>query len=110
MQMKSGNQQKKNSRKTRILPHEHFGSHLDNRGKCINEELEKRNFQKADETLANIWMEINIDNYDVSAIYKHPEECLPDPEEPDSKWYNKHVRESQYFLQVNLAVPVREVP
>ena len=37
-----------------ILPHDHCGSHLDNNGKTIDSELEKQNFQKAGEVLADV--------------------------------------------------------
>ena len=37
-----------------ILPHEHYGSHLDSSGKTIDEELERRNFKKAGTTLAEV--------------------------------------------------------
>lgn len=83
-----------------ILPHEHFGSHLDNKGITIDDDLEKRNFQHAGETLAEVWREMKIDNYDVSAEYRKPEDSLQDPAEPTLAWYSAHVRESQYFLQV----------
>lgn len=33
-----------------ILPHEHFGSHLDDKGITTDDNLEKRNFQHAGET------------------------------------------------------------
>ncbi|GBP50086.1 hypothetical protein EVAR_17347_1 [Eumeta japonica] len=50
-----------------ILPHEHFGSHLDDKGMTTDDDLEKRNFQHAGETLAEVWRDMKIDNYDVSA-------------------------------------------
>ena len=37
-----------------ILPHDAYGSHLDQSGKTIDKELEKRNFQKAAETLSEV--------------------------------------------------------
>ncbi|CAG9584279.1 unnamed protein product [Danaus chrysippus] len=83
-----------------ILPHEHFGSHLDDKGMTTDDDLEKRNFQHAGETLAEVWREMKIDNYDVSANYRQPEDSMQDPAEPNLAWYSVHVRESQYFLQV----------
>lgn len=83
-----------------ILPHEHFGSHLDDKGMTTDDDLEKRNFQHAGETLAEVWREMKIDNYDVSAEYRQPEDSMQDPAEPNLAWYSVHVRESQYFLQV----------
>ncbi|GBP23662.1 hypothetical protein EVAR_80279_1 [Eumeta japonica] len=43
---------------------------------------------------------MKIDNYDVSAEYRQPKDSMQDPVEPILAWYNVHVRESQYFLQV----------
>ena len=37
-----------------LLPHEHYGSHLDASGKTINDDLECRNFQHAGNTLAQV--------------------------------------------------------
>lgn len=36
-----------------ILPHGHYGSHLDNSGKTVDEELEKQNFAYAGQALAD---------------------------------------------------------
>lgn len=38
-----------------VLPHQYYGSHLDKSGKTIDAELEKLNFKKAGETLADVW-------------------------------------------------------
>lgn len=38
-----------------IIPHDRFGSHLDEQRRTIDEELEKENFAFAGETLAEIW-------------------------------------------------------
>ena len=46
-----------------ILPHEHFGSHLDTQGRTIDEVLEKLNFKYAGETLSEIWKQVSIDNF-----------------------------------------------
>lgn len=82
-----------------ILPHDHFGSHLDERGVTINEELERFNFGFAGNVLAEIWSLMEIDGYQVTAKYVGPgEQDLPDF--PDIKWYSEHVRESQYLLQI----------
>ena len=37
-----------------ILPHEHFGTHLDADGRTIDEELEKANFSFAGRTLSEV--------------------------------------------------------
>ncbi|XP_055913073.1 uncharacterized protein LOC129946780 [Eupeodes corollae] len=83
-----------------ILPHEHFGSYLDDKGMTTDDDLEKRNFQHAGETLAEVWREIKIHNYDVSADYRQPEDNMQDSADPNLAWYSVDVRESQYFLQV----------
>lgn len=37
-----------------VLPHDHYGSHLDAGGKTVDPNLERLNFQKAGETLAEV--------------------------------------------------------
>ncbi|KAK4878758.1 hypothetical protein RN001_011264 [Aquatica leii] len=81
-----------------ILSNEHFGSHLDDKGMTVDEDLEKRNFQHAEESLSKVCSEMKIDSYDVSAEYRKPE--LEDLAESNLAWYSAHVRESQYLLQV----------
>lgn len=74
-----------------ILPHDKFGNHLRG-GKCIDDDLELKNFEHAGQTLAEVWNELIIDDHLVQAEYKPPtgqEFKVP----PD-------VRESQYFLQI----------
>ncbi len=53
-----------------ILPHEHYGSHLNNQEITIDDDLERHNFEHAGETLAEVWREMKIDEYDVSAEYR----------------------------------------
>jgi hypothetical protein len=55
-----------------ILPHKHYGSHLDSNGTTINSKLELLNFEKAGEILAEIWSETVIDNHPVFAKYIEP--------------------------------------
>lgn len=84
-----------------ILPHEHYGTHLDGNGKTIDIEFEQRNFEYAGETLANIFGGLVIDGYPVITEYIKPEnENHQDYEEMDEKWKINHVRSSQYFLQI----------
>lgn len=84
-----------------ILPHDAYGSHLNSSRQTIDVELELRNFAKAGEDLARIWSNLSIDGYEVFAEYRPPgSEALPPPEQ-GAQWYADHVRESQYFLQVN---------
>lgn len=83
-----------------ILRHGAHGSHLDERGKTMDEDLEIKNFANAGNTLANLWNELITDGYPVSAEYKDPEDLDETLPEIDHIWYAAHVRESEYFLQV----------
>lgn len=86
-----------------ILPHEHFGSHLDKSGKTVDDDLERVNFKYAGEVLADIWGNISLDNYPVVSKYIEPaQEEQPTTEDTvtDALWYAAHVRESNYLLQV----------
>lgn len=86
-----------------ILPHDFFGSHLDSSGKTVDTNLEKQNFKKAGEILAEIWSAVCIDGHEVVAKYIDPNDSTPSvPDLPDEEWYVKHVRESQYLLQVTM--------
>lgn len=83
-----------------VLPHDTYGTHLDSRGKTTDPELELKNFQAAGEALANLWSELIIDSFPVTAHYisSDAETVIPTP--VDADWYSRHVRESQYCLQV----------
>ena len=85
-----------------ILPHDKYGTHLDAQGKTRDAELELQNFEAAGEALASLWSELVIDSHPVTARYegKNAVDSLPEPADP--AWYAKHVRESQYCLQVNI--------
>ena len=48
-----------------ILPHDSFGSHLNSKGRTVDDELELQNFKKAAEVLADVWTEHVIDNHPV---------------------------------------------
>lgn len=85
-----------------ILPHDSFGSHLDDRGRTIDKDLEKKNFRKAGEVLAEIWGNVVIDGKSVVAEYVEPDSCNERfvPTIPSQDWCSKHLRQSQYLLQV----------
>lgn len=85
-----------------ILRHDTFGTHLDSRGRTVDPELERKNFANAGETLVQIWSELVIDNHPVFAEYKEPGNDPDLPVAIDPLWYSRHVRESQYLLQVSL--------
>lgn len=88
------------------MPCDHFGNHLDSKGKTVDSDLELKNFQKAGEILAEVWNELVINNYPVVAEFiapsNKPEELDKNrlPEGITHDWYTTHVRESQYLLQV----------
>lgn len=86
-----------------IIPHDHFGSHLDSQLRTTDTELEKKNFKYAGETLANVWNQLVIDEYPTVAEYIDPEVSEIDPDllhEFDDNWFANHVRTSQYLLQI----------
>lgn len=86
-----------------ILPHDHFGSHLDSRCHTVDEDLEKKNFKYAGDTLAEVWSTLVVDNASVTAQYVCPDEVpiAGESGDPGSVWYAAHVRESQYMLQIS---------
>ncbi|XP_060801623.1 uncharacterized protein LOC106141435 [Amyelois transitella] len=85
-----------------ILPHDSYGTHLDEQGRTKDHDLEKMNFQKAGEVLAEVWNNMVIDGHDVVAEYLKPDDTAESfvPDLPSLQWYSEHVRESQYLLQV----------
>lgn len=86
-----------------IIPHNHFGSHLDSQLRTTDLALEKQNFKYAGELLADVWSEMTIDGYSTVAEYIDPESSELDPESFhgfDQIWFAKHVRTSQYLLQI----------
>jgi hypothetical protein len=46
-----------------LLQHDHYGSHLDQRGQTVDLDLEKRNFGYAADTLCKEWSGLVIDGY-----------------------------------------------
>lgn len=81
-----------------ILPHDSFGTHLNASGKTVDEPLEKSNFRKAGEVLAEIWSNLVLDNYPVHAEYV--ENCTLTVPDVDEQWIARHCRVSQYSLQI----------
>jgi hypothetical protein len=79
-----------------ILPHDHFGTHLDSQHRTINTELELLNFAKAGEELCHYWKEVAT-----KAEYVHPEESeIEEPEEISEDWKSNHVLFTKYNLQI----------
>ncbi|ESO03931.1 hypothetical protein HELRODRAFT_172961 [Helobdella robusta] len=83
-----------------ILPHDHFGSHLDASLKTTNAELEMANFQKAGEVLAEVWNATVIDGFDVVATFVPCSTGKLDLQAPPNDWFASHVRQSQYCLHI----------
>jgi hypothetical protein len=61
--------------------------------------MERMNFQKAGELLGEVWSEAVIDKFPAIAEWRGGLQ-LPSAEMPSQEWLAKHVRSSQYFLQV----------
>lgn len=59
-----------------VLPDYNYGTHLDFHGVTIDAELEKRNFKKAGETLAEVWSMDMFDTNPVVAEYIDPPESI----------------------------------
>ena len=86
-----------------ILPHDHFGRHLDGQGNTIDTELEKRNFTFAGRASAEVWSQVNNDGFSTIAEYIDPESSEMDDEillKKDEQWFCVHVRTSKYFTHV----------
>jgi hypothetical protein len=85
-----------------ILPHDHYGSHLDKDCKTIDEQLEAANFAFAGKALAEVWSSMVIDTHPVIADYIEPSASEMDASSmktASAQWRSVHVRESQYFTQ-----------
>ena len=68
------------------MPHETYGSHLNNNGQTIDKELELKNFEAAGNTLADIWRNLVIDGHPVLAEY------IPTPPPPLIKQFTMSVK------------------
>lgn len=80
------------------LDHQKLGKHLNEKGKTIDVDLEKANFEAAGKILAEIWSETVIDKYLTIAKYVSPQESeLDELETASPLWKSAHVRESHYF-------------
>ena len=86
-----------------ILPHDHYGTHLNNKAQTIDNELELKNFAHAGHALAEVWSQIMFDGFPVVCEYVNPEKSTIDMnklQEKDLSWQKTHVRSSQYLLQI----------
>uniref|UniRef100_A0A914XPY1 Uncharacterized protein n=1 Tax=Panagrolaimus superbus TaxID=310955 RepID=A0A914XPY1_9BILA len=84
-----------------ILPYDTYGSHLNSSHKTVDKILEKRNFEAAGRSLAEIWGEMSISNYPVTAEFISPESQKPALNEWSEKWINDHVMQTQYCLLIS---------
>ena len=82
-----------------VLPHNHYGTHLDSEGKTTDIELEKENFFKAAEVLTEVWSKTVIDGHKVHCEPLHAG-CEKEPEHVDPDWAATHVQQSRYSLQI----------
>ena len=82
-----------------ILPHDTFGTHLDDNGKTLDLELEEQNLFAAAEALSEVWSKTVIDNHKINckAVKKGSEFVA---EQPSANWLSKHVIQSRYCLQI----------
>lgn len=70
----------------------------DGNGKTCDVELEKANFQKASDMLAETWNPAVIDGFDVVASFESCDEGNVDISRPSDEWSNWHIQQSQYCL------------
>ena len=82
-----------------ILPHDHFGTHVDHNNTTIDEELELQNFDYAGEILAELWSKLVIDDHPVIAEFVR-DEASEITITKSEEWKANHVRESQHLLQI----------
>ena len=81
-----------------LLPHDMYGSHLDNSGKTVDTELEMKNFEAAGNTLCEIWNRLVIDDCPTVAEFI----ASPPPDTiktfvPSAAFRDRHVFETQYM-------------
>ena len=88
-----------------VLPHDSFGTHLDENGRIIDDVKELQNSRKAGEMLSKIWSKMTIDDYEVSAKWVNPsDDSKAYHDFRDSKigknWLEAHIYVSKYCLQI----------
>ncbi|CAF1291047.1 unnamed protein product [Rotaria sordida] len=107
-----------------ILPHDYFGSHLNDSGVTTNLELEKLNFRKAGQILADTWNQSVIDGYPCVAEYINPPATTDDErrqidvkivmdellrqicaEEEAEEGYEFRIQQSEEYYQENARAP-----
>lgn len=81
-----------------LLEHDHYGSHLDASGKTTDNELKRKNFQKAGEVCCELWNKIEIAEEKVVAVYD-TEQIAKKAARMNYKWANEHVRQASYCIR-----------
>jgi len=77
-----------------ILPHEHYGTHLNGDGKTVDEELEKSSFGFAGRMLSEVWSGMVVHGHPVVSEYVEPDKSeLPvcDLRSVSANWRTSHV-------------------
>ena len=75
-----------------ILPHDHFGTHLNESGLTENAGLELENFKRTGDVLAEVWSMNVLDEYPVLAEYIQPSSMLDEQwKMSDSKFTLSHI-------------------
>ncbi|XP_059146057.1 collagen alpha-5(VI) chain-like [Physella acuta] len=69
-----------------ILPHDHYGSHLDERGVTIDTDLEKNNFLFVGNTLAEVWTHLTVDTFPTVAAYIETSLFSKDQSDEVTEW------------------------
>ena len=82
-----------------VLPAFAHGSHLDDSGKTIDNDLEIKNFFAASEVLSDVWSRTEINGFKVDCK-PVPMDCHHEPEEVDQSWASRHVLQTRYMLMV----------
>ena len=87
-----------------VLPHDHYGNHLNSSGQTIDIELEKMNFFKTVEVLSEVQSQTAIDGYPVqcNAVVIEKENIPPNP---DPVWVSNHCLQSRYsYKQLGVVI------
>lgn len=81
-----------------VLPHDTYGTHLDNAGNTVDVDLEMRNFEAAGGTLSQIWGNLVIDGYPTTSefISSPPADEISNYS-VSAKFRSDHVFETQYM-------------
>ena len=75
-----------------------FDNHLDSQNRTIDIELEKKNFAKAGEVLAEIWGELVMDGHPV--VVEFAAHKQNDQVDVNHLWMTKNCRPNQCMLQI----------